>query len=86
MALFPWMALFPIQFIKNVKTPTLIIVGERDAECPAPQSSEFWHALRTLGVPAELVVYAGEGHMFVKAANQVDFQDRTVAWFQKYPK
>ena len=76
----------PIQFIKNVKTPTLIIVGERDAECPAPQSYEFWHALRTLGVPTELVVYGGEGHMFVQTKNQVDFQDRTVAWFGKYLK
>ena len=76
----------PIQFIKNVKTPTLIIVGERDAECPAPQSYEFWHALRTLGVPTELVVYAGEGHRFMNPKNRVDFQDRTVAWFQKYLK
>lgn len=74
----------PITFIKQVKTPALIIAGERDAECPAPQSYEFWHALRTLGVPTELVVYAGEGHMFVKASNRVDYQDRTVAWFQKY--
>ena len=38
----------PIEYIKKVKTPTLIIVGERDAECPPPQSYEFWHALRTL--------------------------------------
>ena len=38
----------PIRFIKNVKTPTLVIVGERDAECPASQSYEFWHALKTL--------------------------------------
>jgi dipeptidyl aminopeptidase/acylaminoacyl peptidase len=74
----------PIQFIKNVKTPTLVIVGERDAECPAPQSYEFWHALRALGVPTELVVYAGEGHMFTSSQNRVDVQDRTVAWFQKY--
>ena len=36
----------PIEFIKKVKTPTLVIVGERDAECPAPQSYEFWHALK----------------------------------------
>ena len=43
----------PIRFIKNVKTPTLIIVGERDAECPASQSYEFWHALKTLGVPTK---------------------------------
>src|SRR5437763_431682 len=27
------------------------LVGERNAECPAPQSYEFWHALRTLGIP-----------------------------------
>ena len=35
-----------IDFIKNVKTPTLVVVGDRDGECPAPQSFEFWHALR----------------------------------------
>jgi len=75
-----------IDFIKNVRTPTLIQVGERDAECPSPQSFEFWHALRTLGVPTELVVYAGEGHMFVKPKNRVDMQDRTIAWFDKYLK
>lgn len=74
----------PITFIKNVKTPVLVIVGERDAECPAPQSFEFWHALKTLGVPVELVVYPGEGHRFEKPANRVDFQDRTIAWFDKY--
>jgi dipeptidyl aminopeptidase/acylaminoacyl peptidase len=73
----------PIRFIKAVKTPTLVIVGERDAVCPAPQSYEFWHALRTLGVPTELVVYAGEGHMFVNPKNRVDVQDRTLAWFEK---
>lgn len=76
----------PIRFIKNVTTPTLIVVGERDAECPAPQSFEFWHALKTLGVPTELVVYAGEGHHFNKPANRIDLQDRMVAWFNKHLK
>jgi dipeptidyl aminopeptidase/acylaminoacyl peptidase len=76
----------PIHFIKNVKTPTLIQVGERDAECPAPQSYEFWHALKTLGVPTQLVVYAGEGHHFNNPKNRVEMQDRTVAWFNKYLK
>jgi hypothetical protein len=52
----------PITFIKDAKTPTLILEGERDTECPAPQSYEFWHALRTLGVKTQLVIYQGEGH------------------------
>jgi dipeptidyl aminopeptidase/acylaminoacyl peptidase len=74
----------PIHFIKKVKTPTLVIVGEHDAECPAPQSYEFWHALRTLGVPTQLIIYPGEGHLFVKPENQAGRLDQTVAWFDKY--
>jgi len=76
----------PIHFIKNVKTPTLVIVGERDAECPAPQSYEFWHALKTLDVPTQLIVYPGEGHLFLKPQNQADRMDQTVAWFDRYLK
>ena len=74
----------PITFIKQVKTPTLVVVGERDGECPAPQSFEFWHALKTLNVPSELVVYAGEGHSFRDAKNRLDVLRRTLAWFEEY--
>jgi dipeptidyl aminopeptidase/acylaminoacyl peptidase len=54
----------PITFIKNVKTPTLIVVGDRDGECPAPQSYEFWHAIKAQGVTTKFIVYPGEGHHF----------------------
>lgn len=74
----------PITFIKQVKTPTLVVVGEHDGECPAPQSFEFWHALKTLGVPTELVVYPGEGHSFHEPKNRVDVLRRAVTWFDKY--
>ena len=76
----------PIRFIKNVKTPTLVIVGEHDAECPSSQSYEFWHALKALGVPTKLIIYAGEGHMFIDPGHQVDRMQRTVAWFDTYLK
>src|ERR1700736_1852188 len=76
----------PIHFIKKVKTPTLVIVGEHDAECPSAQSYEFWHALRALNVPTQLIIYPGEGHHFIKPENQADRMDRTVAWFDKYLK
>lgn len=74
----------PIEFIQQVQTPTLILVGERDAECPAPQSYEFWHALRARNVPTELVVYEGEGHALLKQKNRMDLIDRTLAWFARY--
>ena len=76
----------PMTFIKNAKTPTLLLVGERDGECPAPQSREFWHALRTLGVPTELVIYPGEGHVFIQPEHQQDVRERVLAWFDHYLK
>ena len=64
----------PIEFIKQAKTPTLLYVGERDVECPAPQSLEYWHALKTIGTPAKLVIYAGEGHHFRKLTDLEDLR------------
>jgi dipeptidyl aminopeptidase/acylaminoacyl peptidase len=76
----------PMTFIKNVKTPTLVLVGERDGECPAPQSREFWHALKTQGVQTELVVYSGEGHVFNQPDHERDVMERLIKWFDHYLK
>jgi dipeptidyl aminopeptidase/acylaminoacyl peptidase len=73
-----------INFIKRVKTPTLVVVGDRDGECPAPQSFEFWHALRDQHVPTELVVYPNEGHHFVNPDHRRDVLERALAWFEEY--
>jgi dipeptidyl aminopeptidase/acylaminoacyl peptidase len=73
-----------ISFIKQVKTPTLVVVGDRDGECPAPQSFEFWHALRDQNVPTQFVVYPNEGHGFVDPAHRRDVMERAVEWFAKY--
>jgi dipeptidyl aminopeptidase/acylaminoacyl peptidase len=73
-----------IDFIHNVKTPTLVVVGDRDGECPAPQSFEFWHALRAEHVPTELVVYPDEGHRFVSPQHRRDVLARALSWFEQY--
>jgi dipeptidyl aminopeptidase/acylaminoacyl peptidase len=71
-----------IEYIKNVKTPTLVVVGDRDGECPAPQSFEFWHALRAEGVKTQLVVYPNEGHAFRDPAHRQDLLERALNWFE----
>jgi dipeptidyl aminopeptidase/acylaminoacyl peptidase len=73
-----------INYIKNVKTPTLVVVGDRDGECPAPQSFEFWHALRDEHVPTELVVYPNEGHGFVNPDDRINVLERALSWFNQY--
>ncbi len=76
----------PMTYIKNVRTPTLLLGGDRDAEVPITQSYEYWNALRRLGVPTEFVVYPDEGHVFFKRADQIDSTSRLVGWFDHYLK
>ncbi len=74
----------PITFIRQVRTPTFEFVGDADVECPMPQTQEFYHALHTLGVPTEFVVYAGQGHGLRDPKDQADARRRTLAWFARY--
>jgi dipeptidyl aminopeptidase/acylaminoacyl peptidase len=78
--------LSPIRYIKAAKTPTFIYVGERDVECPAPQSQEFWHGLQAMNVPTSLVIYAGEGHGIRKPDDVHDLAHRITGWFDRYLK
>ena len=74
----------PMHFVKNVKTPTLILVGDRDGEVPVEQSVEWWHALKDLHVPVKFVVYPNEGHVFVKPADWHDYFLRSLEWFDEW--
>jgi dipeptidyl aminopeptidase/acylaminoacyl peptidase len=74
----------PITFIRNAKTPTLIIHGERDRAVPVTQGYEFHYGLRSVGVETEMVVYPNEGHGISSPANQVDINRRVLEWFNRY--
>lgn len=76
--------LSPLETIKQAKTPTFIYVGERDVECPAPQSVEFWHALKEVGVPTKLLILEGEGHGIRKPDHIKQLSDGEIGWFDKY--
>ena len=76
----------PITFIKPVKTPTLVLVGEKDVETPAAQSYEFWKGLQTNGVETSLVVYANEGHGMRIPVHVWDRIERSLAWFDRHLK
>jgi len=74
----------PIHFVKNVKTPTLILVGDRDGEVPMPQSIEWYHALQAMKVPTQMVVYPNEGHVFYRPADARDYTLRSLQWFEQW--
>ena len=73
-----------INYIHNVKTPTFAYVGEHDIECPAPQTQEFWHAMKAMNVPTSIMIYPGEGHGLRDPEHLADAEQRTLDWFDKY--
>lgn len=74
----------PMKYVANVKTPTLILHGERDQRVPIGQSQEFYRALVDRGVPVELVVYPRAGHGLTEPRHQLDRIRRYLRFFSKH--
>ncbi len=74
----------PQTYIKNAKTPTLILQGENDPIDPIGQSTSLYRALKRYGVETELVTYPREPHGFREEKHQVDVLLRMLAWFDRY--
>jgi dipeptidyl aminopeptidase/acylaminoacyl peptidase len=71
----------------RVKTPLLNITGDQDPNVPASQSREMYYALRRLGKEVEWVRYVNGGHRPPNStAESIDFEQRIVAWYDKYLK
>jgi dipeptidyl aminopeptidase/acylaminoacyl peptidase len=75
-----------INFIRQARTPTFSYVGAADIECPAAQTLEFGHALKTLGIPSATMIYPDEGHAIHDPAHLADLNKRTLEWFDRYLK
>ena len=73
--------------LDRVKTPLLTISGDQDPNVPANQSRELYYALRRLGKEVEWVRYVNGGHRPPNSVGEsIDFENRMVAWYDKYLK
>jgi dipeptidyl aminopeptidase/acylaminoacyl peptidase len=77
---------FPFLHADRIKTPTLFLCGENDFNVPLINSEQMYQALRSLGVPTELVIYPGQHHGIRKPSYVRDRLERYVAWYDKYAK
>jgi dipeptidyl aminopeptidase/acylaminoacyl peptidase len=69
--------------IKNAKTPTLIIHGERDLRVPLSQGQELYGALKRLGVKTKMVTYPRTPHGPQEPKFILDIGERTMKWFNE---
>ena len=71
-------------FIKQAKTPTLILHGGNDQRVPIGQAQELYMGLKKNEVPARMVFYPREGHGLNEPRHQLDKMKREYSWFAKY--
>ena len=67
----------------KVKTPTLVVVGDRTANARAAVLRVLARAARS-ACPNELVVYPNEGHGFTNPEHRIDVLQRALDWFDQY--
>jgi len=77
----------PIAYVKDARTPLLILHGQRDARVHPGQALELYRHLKSIGMtPVRLVFYPDEGHGNRKAAARLDYNLRMIRWFEHYLK
>jgi dipeptidyl aminopeptidase/acylaminoacyl peptidase len=68
----------------RVRTPTLVLHGANDTNCPVVEAEQMVAEIGQRGVPVELVMFPDEGHGFTKTANRVRAAVETARWFDRY--
>ncbi len=76
----------PSNYVKNFKTPTLVITGELDFRVPYTQSLQLFTALKLQNVPAKLVVYPDEGHWVLKPRNSALWYKTVLDWIGEWTR
>jgi dipeptidyl aminopeptidase/acylaminoacyl peptidase len=76
----------PITYIKNARTPTLILHGEKDNVDPLGQAQQLYRGLKHYKVPCEFVIYPREGHGIREEKHVIDYHARLIRWFDTYLK
>jgi dipeptidyl aminopeptidase/acylaminoacyl peptidase len=74
----------PDNFVKNFKTPILIVHGELDYRVPIDQGLQLYTAVQRMGVDSKLVIFPDEGHWVLKPLNSQFWYHNVLGWLDKY--
>ena len=77
---------YPFFHADRIKTPTLFMGGSADFNVPIIGGEQMYEALRSLGVPTELVIYPGQFHGLTLPSYRKDRIERYLAWYDRYIK
>ncbi|OEZ63491.1 prolyl tripeptidyl peptidase precursor [Janthinobacterium sp. HH103] len=76
----------PVSFVKNWKTPMLVLQGDLDFRIPTAQGLGTFTALQRRGIPSKLLVFPDENHWVLKPANSLLWHHTVLDWLNTYTK
>ncbi len=75
---------YPFFHADRIHTPTLFMGGTKDFNVPVSGGEQMYQALRTLGVPARLVIYPDQHHVFTRPSFVKDLAEQMSGWLDRY--
>jgi dipeptidyl aminopeptidase/acylaminoacyl peptidase len=76
----------PVNYVRNWKTPQLVITSEKDFRIPYTQGIAAFTALQRRDIPSRLLIFPDENHWVLKPKNSVQWYDEVFGWFGRYLK
>ncbi|MFN0205027.1 MAG: prolyl oligopeptidase family serine peptidase [Planctomycetota bacterium] len=76
----------PIDFVKNWKTPTLVIHGANDFRVVDTQGMSVFTALQRKGVPSRFIHFPDENHWILKPQNSKFWHEEVGKWLDQWCK
>ncbi len=76
----------PLAFVKNWKTPMLVIHGGLDYRIPETHGMAAFTALQRRNIPSRFLSFPDENHWVLKPQNSKLWHDEVLAWIDKYTK
>jgi dipeptidyl aminopeptidase/acylaminoacyl peptidase len=76
----------PVDFVKNWKTPMLVIHGGKDYRVVDTGGLGSFTALQRMGIPSKLLYFPDENHWVLKPANSILWHDTVLDWLDLWTK
>lgn len=77
----------PLAYVANVKTPILVLHGEKDLRCPIEQAEQWFIALKRLGVTTRFIRFPDANHELSRSGHpqlRIQRLDHIAGWFNQY--
>jgi len=73
----------PLSLVGNIRTPTLVVVGDRDQRTPSGEGEQLYNALKQRGVETALLIREGVGHALGRPSQEIEINLHILRWFDR---